>query len=52
MRIIGILTLVIALASCTGDRLRQSGNQQRQTVAVAMPPSEIAWMFLARTVGR
>jgi hypothetical protein len=32
MRIIGILALVLALAGCTGDRLRQSGNEQLQTV--------------------
>jgi hypothetical protein len=33
MRIIGILALVITLASCTGDRLRQSANEQPQVVA-------------------
>jgi hypothetical protein len=35
MRIIGILALVITLASCTGDRLRQSSTEQRQ-VAVTI----------------
>jgi hypothetical protein len=28
MRIVGILALVFALGSCTGDRLRQSANEQ------------------------
>lgn len=28
MRIVGILALVFALSSCTGDRLRQSANEQ------------------------
>jgi hypothetical protein len=32
MRIIGVLTLVCLLASCTGDRLRQGANEQRQVV--------------------
>jgi hypothetical protein len=32
VRIIGILTLILLLASCTGDRLRQSANEQRQEV--------------------
>jgi hypothetical protein len=35
MRIIGILALVFTLASCTGDRLRQSSNEQRQALVVA-----------------
>jgi hypothetical protein len=26
MRILGILALILTLAGCTGDRLRQSGN--------------------------
>jgi hypothetical protein len=32
MRIIGILALVFTLAGCTGDRFRQSANEQRQVV--------------------
>jgi hypothetical protein len=32
MRIVGILALVLSLANCTGDRLRQSSNEQRQVV--------------------
>jgi hypothetical protein len=36
MRIAGILVLVLTIASCTGDRLRQSGNEQRQIVVVAI----------------
>ena len=28
MRIIGILALALTLAACTGDRLRQSANEQ------------------------
>ena len=32
MRIIGILALALTLAGCTGDRLRQSGSEQRQVV--------------------
>jgi hypothetical protein len=32
MRILGILALVLTLAGCTGDRLRQSANEQRQAV--------------------
>jgi hypothetical protein len=36
MCIVGILGLVLTLASCTGDRLRQSGYEQRQTVVAAI----------------
>jgi hypothetical protein len=32
MRIIGILALALTLAACTGDRLRQSANEQPQIV--------------------
>jgi hypothetical protein len=32
MRIIGILALVLTLAACTGDRLRQSSTEQPQVV--------------------
>jgi hypothetical protein len=32
MRILGILALVFALTGCTGDRLRQSSDEQWQTV--------------------
>jgi hypothetical protein len=32
MRIIGILALVFMLAGCTGDRFRQSANEQRHLV--------------------
>jgi hypothetical protein len=28
MRIVGILALLLTLAGCTGDRLRQSANEQ------------------------
>ncbi len=28
MRILGILALMLTLAGCTGDRLRQSANEQ------------------------
>jgi hypothetical protein len=31
-RILGILALMLTLAGCTGDRLRQSANEQRQVV--------------------
>jgi hypothetical protein len=37
MHIIGILALVLTLAGCTGDRLRQSANEQRQAVVVVPP---------------
>jgi hypothetical protein len=33
MRIIGILALVLTLAGCTGDRLRQSSSEQPKAVA-------------------
>ena len=36
MRILAVLGLMVTLAGCTGDRLRQSGNEQRQTVVVAI----------------
>jgi hypothetical protein len=36
MRVLGILALILTLAGCTGDRLRQSGNEQQQTVVVAI----------------
>jgi hypothetical protein len=36
MRIIGILALVLTLAGCTGERLRQSGNEPRQTMVAAI----------------
>ena len=32
MRVMGILALVLTLAGCTGDRLRQSANEQPQVV--------------------
>jgi hypothetical protein len=32
MRIIGLLALVLTLAGCTGDRLRQSSNEEAQVV--------------------
>jgi hypothetical protein len=32
MRILAILGLMLTLAGCTGERLRQSGNEQRQTM--------------------
>ena len=34
MRILGILSLVLTLAGCTGDRLRQSANEEPPVVAV------------------
>jgi hypothetical protein len=36
MRIIGIFALVFTLTGCTGDRLRQSANEPRQTSVVAI----------------
>jgi hypothetical protein len=33
MRIVGILALVLLLAGCTGDRLRQSTIEKPQAVA-------------------
>ncbi len=36
MRVVAILGLILTLAGCTGDRLRQSGNEQRQTAVVAI----------------
>jgi hypothetical protein len=32
MRVVGILALLLTLAGCTGDRLRQSSNEQAQVV--------------------
>jgi hypothetical protein len=32
MRFLGILALLLTLAGCTGDRLRQSTTEQRQAV--------------------
>jgi hypothetical protein len=34
MRILGILALLLALVGCTGDRLKQGANEQRQVATV------------------